>query len=439
MTRMQRTISSQTDFSQDGTVMSSTSVASLRNLSGTSARTGQDSSAVPAADLDSSALEVSSPHRSRSKLQLQPHVGMVSGAKAILALSDLLLRFADRCDQAGAMEDMTYFLSKPGFLKRVPRLMLIAKSSDLTPESLLGALLLFEYNILNRRTGLYATNDRSGRNTLVAPAHLRSQIAHFATQTLLDRGAHVAMITYRQEEDEIPVLTTDLSSKVACRWATRTREIAEYLPLEKTYDKTLALIGQRTRSNMRYYRRRAEKELGCNFVPFVEMRKEEFLALNRECMFAVPDHVAAWRYDSLQGLSRPLLMGMRDRDGRWLSLVGGRRFKAGSELLWQMNRDGMPLYSLSLVMRSYFMEHEIAAGSERFYIEGGTSHPIRHSFTTETLTDLTVMRSSPIAFAARKLVQRLIPVDNELAKMFSDTDLVWHRLGRGKTARPSLP
>ncbi len=423
--------------------MRTTSAAATRNVSG--ALTPSGSTAGTAA-LSSSSLEETAPARSKARLQLQPHVQIVSGAKSILALSDLLLRFADRCEQAGAMEDISYFLSKPGFLKRVPRLMLIARSAELTPDSLLGALLLFEYNVLGRRTGLYATNDRSGRNTLVAPAHLRSQIAHFATQTLLDRGAHIAMITFRQDEEAAVPASSYLAPRVASRWSSRTREIAEFLPLEKTFDATLARIGQRTRSNMRYHRRRAERELGCTFVPFVDLRKEDFLAFNRECMFAVPDKVASWRYDSLQELAQPLLMGMRDRDGRWLSLVGGRRFRAGSELLWQMNRDGMPLYSLSLVMRSYFMEHEIAAGAGRFYIEGGTSHPIRHSFTTETLTDLTSMRSSPVAFAARKLVRRLIPVDNELAKMFSDTGLVWHQIRKSgrpakssKAPHPTLP
>ena len=333
--------------------MSITSAASTRNLHGSLLRAGSAATAALPPASYASASEGDPSLHSKAKLQLEPHVHIVSGASAILALSELLLRFADHCEQAGAMEDMTYFLSKPGFLKRVPRLMLIAKSSELTPESLLGALLLFEYNILGRRTGLFTTNDRSGRNTLVAPAHLRSQIAHFATQTLLKRGAHVAMITYREEKAEaVPATPFYLTPKIASRWASRTREIAEFLPLHKTFDQTLASIGQRTRSNMRYNRRRAEKELGCTFVPFVEMHKADFLAFNRECMFAVPDQVAVWRYSSLQELAQPLLMGMRDRDGRWLSLVGGRRFKAGSELLWQMNRDGMPLYLLSLVMRS---------------------------------------------------------------------------------------
>ena len=386
--------------------------------------------AAPPINPDHLASDSALPGRSKARLQLQPHVQIVNGCKAILALSDLLLHFAERCEQSGAMEDLTYFLSKPGFLKRVPRLMLIARSSELSPESLLGALLLFEYRVAGCGTGLYTTNDRSGRNTLVAPAALRSQIAHFATQSLISRGAHVAMITYRENPAMAVAQSSYLPPRVSSRWATRTRAIAEYLPLEKTFDATLARIGQRTRSNMRYYRRRAEKELGCTFVPFVEITKEGFLAFNQECMFAVPESVAVWRYESLSELSEPLLMGMRDKDGRWLSLVGGRRFKAGSELLWQMNRDGMPLYSLSLVMRSYFMANEIAVGSGRFYIEGGTSHPIRHSFITESLTDLTAMRRSPVAYAVRKLARHIIPSDNELAKMFSDADLVWRRQGK---------
>ena len=422
--------------------MSSNFGAKQHSLPGTLLPTGSSPKDVLAArmiDLDLPLSAVALPGRSKARLQLQPHVHIVSGRKAILALSDLLLRFAERCEQSGAMEDMSYFLSKPGFLKRVPRLMLIARSSELSAESLLGALLLFEYHVAGCGTGLFTTNDRSGRNTLVAPPNLRSQIAHFATQTLLKRGAHVAMITFREEPAAAVAMPTYLPPRISSRWASRTREIAEYLPLEKTFDATLARMGQRTRSNMRYYRRRAEKELGCTFVPIVEITRANFLAFNRESMFAVPDAVATWRYDSLQELAQPLLMGMRDGDGRWLSIVGGRRFRAGSELLWQMNRDGLPLFSLSLVMRSYFMEHEIAAGSARFYIEGGTSHPIRHSFTTESLTDLTAMRRSPFAFTVRKLARHVIPGDNELAKMFSDTGLAWHRQGKPPASIPALP
>ena len=146
-------------------------------------------------------------------------------------------------------------------------------------------------------------------------------------------------------------------------------------------------------------------------------------------MYAVPDKVAAWRYDILRDLDTPLLMGMRDKDGRWLSLIGGRRFDTSSEILWQMNRDGLERFSLSLVMRGYFIEHEIEAGARRFYLEGGTSHPISHSFVHEKLIDLAVLRRSAAALLARKLARHVVPGDNELARMFSDSGLEWISAG----------
>ena len=150
--------------------------------------------------------------------------------------------------------------------------------------------------------------------------------------------------------------------------------------------------------------------------------------MNRDCMFAVPDHVAVWRLLTLRDLAEPLLMGLRDRDGRLLSVLGARRFGRSTEILWQLNRAGLPHLSLSLVMRSYVLEHEIARGSERFYIEGGTPHPIRESFTKSSVTDLTVLRRSPVAYVTRKLARHLTEDNNELAAMLYDSTLQWQTL-----------
>jgi hypothetical protein len=193
--------------------------------------------------------------------------------------------------------------------------------------------------------------------------------------------------------------------------------------LEKTFDATLAKIGQRTRRNLRYYRKRAEAELGCIFLPAVQIDKREFLEFNRDCMYAVPAKAAGWRYDSLRDVSTPLFMGIKDREGRWLSLLGGRRHHAWTEILWQMNRDGLSSYSLSLVMRSYFMEHEIAHGMTKLYMEGGTAHPMRFSFVNHKVTDLVVMRRSRLALLIPRLAKLFIKPDNELALMLLDRSL----------------
>jgi hypothetical protein len=130
-----------------------------------------------------------------------------------------------------------------------------------------------------------------------------------------------------------------------------------------------------------------------------------------------------WRYDSLKEMSEPLLMGVRDRDGRWLSLLGGRRHHGETEILWQMNRDGLSAYSLSIVMRSYFIEHEIGQGMTRLAIEGGTPHPMRFSFVNDRVTDLVVLRRSRLGLLVPKLVKFFIKPDNDLALMLLDKGL----------------
>ena len=176
---------------------------------------------------------------------------------------------------------------------------------------------------------------------------------------------------------------------------------------------------------MRYYRRRAQKDLGCIFLPAAQISPRDCVRFNRECMYPVPERVARWRLKVMPSLTHPFLMGLQDRDGRWLSLLGGRRFGGTSEVLWQMNRRGLPNHSLGTVMRLVCLEHEIELGTQRFQIEGGTSGSIVHSFVEESITDLAFVRSS-----SRTLVQRaarhFVPGDNLLAEMLNTQDLPWH-------------
>jgi hypothetical protein len=360
----------------------------------------------------------------------------VRGCESILRLQKVLAELSVRCGQPGVMDDVGYFLSKPGTLRRVPHLLLFSNApaldlERLTANDLAGAVLLYRYMVLGCGIGMFSTNDRSGRGTLVAPAALRSAMAEMASRSLMDRGVLAVLISFRdgdaannQKEPERsqPFTCSTVNEKTA-RWAWRQRETPDYLPLETTFDATLAKIGTRTRRNMRYYRKRAEAELGCVFLPEVQLNKREFLEFNRECMYAVPAKVAAWRYNSLKDLERPLFMGIKDGSGRWLSLLGGRRHHDGTEILWQMNRSGLSAYSLSIVMRSYFMEHEIAHGMRKLYMEGGTAHPMRFSFVNDKVTDLVVVRRSRLGLVVPTLAHLFIKPDNELALMLLDKSL----------------
>jgi len=363
-------------------------------------------------------------------------IHIVRGCDSVLRLQRVLADLSMKCGQPGVMDDVGYFLSKPGTLRRVPHLLLFSKAPVLdlervTADDLLGAVLLYRYMVLGCGIGMFSTNDRSGRGTLVAPAALRSTLAEMATRSLMDRGVFAVLISFRDggagnpekgSDNSQPIGGSTANDKTA-RWVWRQREMPDYLPLEGTFDGTLAKIGTRTRRNMRYYRKRAEAELGCVFLPEVRISKREFLDFNRECMYAVPGKVASWRYQSLENLETPLFMGIKDKGGRWLSLLGGRRHHDGTEILWQMNRSGLSPYSLSIVMRSDFMEHEIAHGMTKLYMEGGTAHPMRFPFVNDKVTDLVVVRRSRLGLVVPTLAHLLIKPDNDLALMLLDKSL----------------
>ena len=392
-------------------------------------------------------------------------IHIVRGSDSILRLQQVLADLSVRCGQPGVMDDVGYFLSKPGTLRRVPHLMLFSKSTGLdlkrlNADDLLGAVLLYRYMVLGCGIGMFSTNDRSGRGSLVAPAALRSAMAEMASRSLMDRGVLAVLLSFRNgdgasvESGADVRKGTDLENGMGfergkdrgqsiggstakdktARWMWRERETPDYLELKETFDETLAKIGTRTRRNMRYYRKRAEVELGCVFLPEVRIGRGEFLDFNRECMYAVPARVAGWRYHSLRDLETPLFMGIKDKDGRWLSLLGGRRHHDGTEILWQMNRSGLSAYSLSIVMRSYFIEHEIAHGMRKLYMEGGTAHPLRFSFVSDKVTDLVVVRRSRLGLLVPTLAHLFIKPDNELALMLLDKSLY----GRSPNGRQRL-
>ena len=54
-------------------------------------------------------------------------IHIVRGSESILRLQQVLTDLSVRCGQPGVMDDVGYFLSKPGTLRRVPHLLLFSK------------------------------------------------------------------------------------------------------------------------------------------------------------------------------------------------------------------------------------------------------------------------------------------------------------------------
>jgi hypothetical protein len=352
-------------------------------------------------------------------------IRLLRGESVISEARRLTDALAESCGQPEAVRDLHYYLGKPGLLKRTPVLLLVTRAdgprdvASMRTTDVIGTVLLFEYSALHIRAGMYTSNDRSGRRTIISAPSDRSLVAAAASKYLLEQGANVVMLSYRSDVREQQV-EDGSQNEEGSSWVTRERSIPDYLPVLPTFEETLGRIGKRTRTHMRYYRRRAEADLGCWFDAAAKISEEELRAFNRECMFPIRNKVLSWRLRALGDYADPILMGLRDGEGRLLSVIGGRRQNGHAEIFWQMNRRQFPAYSLSLVMRTYFIEHEAGCGTDRVYLDGGSAHSLCHSFVNATVTDLAVMRNSLLVFAARKFGRWFIPPDNELAHLLVD-------------------
>lgn len=167
--------------------------------------------------------------------------------------------------------------------------------------------------------------------------------------------------------------------------------------------------------------------MGAFFVPAVEMERKEFLAINRASTNPVPDSLAAWRYDSTHRTPGTLFAGVKAQNGRWLSLIGGRRHMQVTEIDWQVNLAGLPRYSLSTVMRSYILQHEVELGTEKLVFVGGTPHSMQHSFDSVDAVDVVALRRSPVGWILRRMSRWILPVQNFLGHALRDEQLRWIR------------
>ncbi len=406
--------------------------------------------------------EASEPFRRPALLERRPaRARILRGRKAILAASSSLLALAARCGQTGEMDQLAYFLNTPDARRKTPWLVLVHEASAGEKDILFGAVLLFEYQTLLGGTRVFSSADGTGRRNVLALPEARPRVAAVATRALMARRARIVHLAFNQDHhdrvgvrEENSVDTGDCQrwtmgracgavaaelangpgTKTGRVWAMDEQEMPLYLPLASTYEGTLASIGQKTRANLRYYRRRCEAEFGCTFTADAQLGLEEFLQFNRRCTYAVSDELAAWRHQMLgegtflcgiaAGLGRN--GGTPESGGAWLSLVGGRRQNGYTEIDWQMNRADLPASSLSTVVRAYLIEDEVRRGSTRLYIEGGTPHSIRQSFVRERIFELTAKRNSASVRFLERFASVVFPPKNYLAQTLAKDDLTWN-------------
>lgn len=317
-----------------------------------------------------------------------------SGRKPVLARARLLEELAGGCGQSGAMHGLSYLLDQEYTARKVPYLVCFEDDSG----TLVGAVLVFEYKVYGWPTGILATGDRFGVRTVVGPESLRLQLAARACSLLLRQGAALVLVSLKYAAD-LPHDEPKAEERGGKRlWATQTRVVYDSLPLGGTVQETLAQLGKRTRTHLRYYQRRLEKAESCVFVPSVgdaiDSRDKLFLTeLNRRSLD--PMNQAAFDLQFRSALSLPggFISGLRSGQGQWLALVGGWRQGDTTWVQWQTNAAGYEDLSVGTALRAYLIDEEVGRGSKRLSFHGGTSHSMSHAFVEDRVLDLVATRA----------------------------------------------
>jgi hypothetical protein len=341
-------------------------------------------------------------------------VTVLQGRKAILEIQQLLESFAQSCGQPAALHWLGYFLAGRGAFWKRPCLVLClqpgADSRSPKLEDLRGVALFYQVNLLGIPTRVYSTDDWEGLRTIVAAAPLRHQIAALATEALMQRGAQVVLTTYAAAPAE-DLTAGPLLHQTGIRWAENNRLITKRrLDLAPTYDLTLARFGKRTRTHLRYYRKRLQAETDCEFIPEAQhvLQQNEVVRLGAASRDPLASDECIRRFHATRDLSGGFLLAARHPDGTLLSTIGGWRQGSTAVMHHQINASGHERHSIGTAMRSFLLESEIARGTRTLIFYHGTNDTIAHACETEIVRDLVVRRTSLYTAVLRRLARLLV-------------------------------
>jgi hypothetical protein len=245
----------------------------------------------------------------------------------------------------------------------------------------------------------------------------------------MDHGAQIVLLNLEPGAPESCQICFEgaMAGNAKRWWGTQRREVGATIVLHETFDATLARMGKHTRRNMRYYRRKAEADLGCTFTGDVKtvLTMAQLMELNRASTHPVPHTILERRYKTTKSMEGFFCVGLSRADGQSIGLLGGRRHHGVTEVDWQMNRGGLAKYSVGTVIRSYLIEHEIGIGMQKLFFEGGTPHSMRHSFLSEEAMDIVVMNRSLPVFLLRSMARWLRPERNFLLQTLMSPAVKW--------------
>jgi len=155
------------------------------------------------------------------------------------------------------------------------------------------------------------------------------------------------------------------------------------LPLADTYEQFLEGLGTSTRHNFRRYRRRFDASGHC-FVERLSMDelRSATLEVDPKSKFTSGTKKMTFReryLDMVAAADRPLAVGLKHKNGEWLSVIGGWYRSGGAVICVQSNNErDFGAYSLCTVIRAYLIELLIRQGLSELVFWCGIGAPLSH-------------------------------------------------------------
>lgn len=295
--------------------------------------------------------------------QLQLRIALLTTASNLRKLGSEIDALRKRC---GADEDIS--LDPEHFLAGTSRERRPCAVACWDEDVLVGLVYCTEHWERGWQTGYAVGGDFTGRGLLLCKAEHEPAILGAAVPCIVAHGVH-SLHLRRVPQTTAPARFPGLVVKQRNAMITGDR-----MPLGSSYDDFLRSLGQHTRRNLRYYRRKAS-EAGIHFDPQVgpadfKLQLEE---LNVRSHFsAKTSHVE--RDDRLMALyGGGLRVALRGGDGRAVALLCGFRVAERFYVLTQWNDRSLGRLSLSNVLRGHLVEYLIQAGCRELVFVGGTS------------------------------------------------------------------
>ncbi len=334
----------------------------------------------------------------RLKLQGGFSAETIRGKREILRCADFLDSFIESCGGSGTWGNAKVWLEDVVAQDGIPIVVLLYREDKLAAVALGSELVLCGCRM---RLGVCG-NVTGERGFFAVPGKTQEE-----KQRLVEACADAMMQTgllgmvFKLKEvvgagDEVQRVERGVWSRTV---GFAERIVHDTFRLGRTFDESVSTLGAHTRRNLRYYRRRSERELQCTFLPVLEGQELRKALVELQCFTDDPVRpgIAKNRIAQVSRDPQAFCMAVRGADGRWLSWLSGWRVGRCTTIDWQCNRSEMQRYSLSTVMRSYLVEHESLLGQSELHFLGGTPHSMHLGFREESCTDLLMVRHAALA------------------------------------------